>query len=669
MPRDKRFDILFEPVKIGPVTAPNRFYQVPHCSGMGYQLPATLAAMRGIKAEGGWGVVNTEYCSIHPSSDDIPHPFASLWDEGDVRNMAAMADAVHAHGALAGTELWYGGMRVANHLSREVALAPSSLPAMEAPWQCARMDLDDIRQFRGWHRAAALRAKQAGMDIVYVYAAHSYLLGQFLDREMNGRTDEYGGSLMGRARLLGEVLADTRDAVGDACGIALRIEVDNEDGGGFEERCELLASLAPMVDLFDVTVADYSQEMGGSRFVKEASLEPRIAHVRGVTGKPVVSVGRFTSPETMLGQVKRGVVDLIGAARPSIADPFLPVKIAEGREDDIRECIGCNICYAHNSKSAAIRCTQNPTMGEEWRSGWHPEKIAVAQVRHQVLVVGAGPAGLEAGLMLAKRGHEVKIAEAGHSPGGRLQWESKLPGLAEWARVRDWRLHQISKLSNVEIFRESRLTPEDVMDLGLPHVVVATGSRWRKDGRGRSIRSAIASYADPRTLSPEQVMAGAPLSGPLVVFDDDHYYVAAALAEHAARLGLAVTYVTSAGRVAEWSDYTAEQARTHARLLELGVTVIVNTLVAGLQPGTAILRCVYSGAEREIAAESFLPVTSREGDDGLYHALKGRGLSTLSLIGDARAPGLIVHAVHAGHKHAREFGEGGTAAKRERALA
>jgi dimethylamine/trimethylamine dehydrogenase len=382
-----------------------------------------------------------------------------------------------------------------------------------------------------------------------------------------------------------------------------------------------------------------------------------------------VSVGRFTSPETMLGQVKRGVVDLIGAARPSIADPFLPVKIAEGREDDIRECIGCNICYAHNSKSAAIRCTQNPTMGEEWRSGWHPEKIAVAQVRHQVLVVGAGPAGLEAGLMLAKRGHEVKIAEAGHSPGGRLQWESKLPGLAEWARVRDWRLHQISKLSNVEIFRESRLTPEDVMDLGLPHVVVATGSRWRKDGRGRSIRSAIASYADPRTLSPEQVMAGAPPRGPLVVFDDDHYYVAAALAEHAARLGEAVTYVTSAGRVADWSDYTAEQARTHARLLELGVTVIVNTLVAGLRPGTAILRCVYSGAEREIAAESFLPVTSREGDDGLYHALKGRGLSTLSLIGDARAPGLIVHAVHAGHKHAREFGEGGTAAKRERALA
>ena len=140
-------------------------------------------------------------------------------------------------------------------------------------------------------------------------------------------------------------------------------------------------------------------------------------------------------------------------------------------------------------------------------------------------------------------------------------------------------------------------------------------------------------------------------------------------AELLAQRGFEVTYVTSGGKVAEWSDLTAEQPRAHARLLELGVTVIVNTLVAGLKPGAAVLRCVFSGAERDIAADCFLPVTSRDGDDALFHALKGRGLASLSLIGDALAPGLIVHAVYAGHKLAREFGEDEVVVRRERPLA
>ncbi len=669
MARDPRFDILFEPVRIGPVTAPNRFYQVPHCTGMGYQLPATLAAMRGIKAEGGWGVVNTEYCSIHPSSDDIPAPFASLWDEGDIRNMAAMADAVHAHGALAGVELWHGGMRSSNLQSRETPLAPDSMPVMSDPWQCARMDDDDLRVLRRWHRDAARRAFQAGMDIVYVYAAHTYLLGQFLDPVINQRTDLYGGSLENRSRLLRELLEETREAVEGKAAVALRIEVDNEDGVGEDERAELFARLAPLVDLFNVTIADYSQEMGVSRFVKEASLESRIAHVRQVTGKPVVSVGRFTSPETMLSQVKRGIVDLIGAARPSIADPFLPAKIAEGREDDIRECIGCNICYACDGRGVAIRCTQNPTMGEEWRRGWHPERIAIATAREKVLVVGAGPAGLEAALSLARRGHEVTLAEASRELGGRLLWETKLPGLSEWMRVRDWRAHQISKLSNVEIFRESRMSAGDVLDAGMAHVVIATGSRWRTDGRGRSFRAPVYDWASPVLVAPEQVIGGAALSGPVVIFDDDHYYVASALAEHvASTLRLPVTYVTSGGKVSEWSEYTAEQVRAHVRLLELGVTVMVNTAVSGFAAGRATLRCIYSGAERQIECASLIPVTSREPDDALWVALKGQRLQTLVRIGDAKAPGLVAQAVHDGHRFAREFGETEIVVRRERPL-
>ncbi len=202
MSREPRFDVLFEGVKLGPVTTPNRFYQVPHCTGMGYGLPATLAAMREVKAEGGWGVVNTEYCSIHPSSDDFPAPFASLWDDDDVRNMAHMAAAVHRHGALAGVELWHGGLRSANLQSRAAALAPESLPVSTAPWQSQKMDRADIRNYRAWHRAAALRAREAGFDIVYVYGAHTYLLAQFLDSSVNQRSDAYGGAMEQRSLLL-----------------------------------------------------------------------------------------------------------------------------------------------------------------------------------------------------------------------------------------------------------------------------------------------------------------------------------------------------------------------------------------------------------------------------------------------------------------------------------
>ncbi|MBL9050177.1 MAG: FAD-dependent oxidoreductase [Tabrizicola sp.] len=665
--RDPRFDPLFQPLRIGPVTAPNRFWQVPHCTGMGNQHPATLAAMRGVKAEGGWGVVNSEYCSIHPTSDDTPAPYASLWDDGDVANMAAMAEAVHAHGALAGVELWHGGGRSANILSRVPSLGPESILAETAPWQNQRMDRQDIKNLRDWHRAAALRAKAAGFDVVYVYAAHTYLLAQFLDPALNRRSDGYGGTFENRTRLLRELLEDTREAIGDRAAVAIRIEVTDEDGSGQDARAEFLGRIAPLVDIFDVTIPDYGTEMGPSRFVKEAALETHIAHVRATTGRPVVSVGRFTSPETMLSQLRRGVLDFIGAARPSIADPFLPAKIRDGRMEDIRECIGCNICYAHDGLGAPIRCTQNPTMGEEWRQGWHPERVpAIIGQADPVLIVGAGPAGLEAAVTLGKRGVPVVLAEAGE-PGGRVLREARLPGLSEWGRVIDWRLSQLSKLPQVTLYPGSTMTAEDIRETGLGHVMIATGSLWRADGRGRSLPGGAASFADPRTVTPDQVLDNAPISsGPVVIFDDEGYHLAAGIADLLATRGHDVTYVTPAGSVAEWTAYTVEQSRLQARLIEAGVTIRTGQIVTDLTPEGALLACAYTGRTTEIPCGSFIPVTSREPQDGLWLALEGLGLQSLRRIGDARAPGLFAHAIHDAHGAARAHLTPAPAPRRER---
>ena len=665
---DQRYEILFEPVAIGPVTAKNRFYQVPHCTGMGWLRPNMVAGVRATKAEGGWGVVCTEYCSIHPASDDIPMPTHTLWDDHDIRAHRLMTDKVHEHGSLAGVELWVGGSRSPNFLSREVPMDVTSMPSSQGnPYQSRAMTKSDILELRRWHRNAALRAKQAGFDIVYVYATHQYLLDNFLNPGLNTRTDEYGGSQENRMRLVREIIEDTKEAVGDTCAVAVRYSVD--DGGGMDgtpvhaDRMEIFEALAELPDLWDINIWDYSLEMGVSRFVKEAALENYVATVKSKTTKPVVTVGRFTSPDTMVSQVRRGIVDFIGAARPSIADPFLPKKIEEGRPEDIRECIGCNICYTGDSKHYPIRCTQNPTMGEEWRRGWHPENIAAKGSDDLVLVVGAGPTGLEAARALGQRGYEVILAEATRELGGRVTAESQLPGLSEWARVRDYRVGQLNKMPNVQIYRESELSLADILEVGAGHVAIATGSKWRRDGYGKTHYATM----DPlppadKTFTPDDIMNGRLPAGSVLVFDDDGFYMASLMAEKLRLNGNEVCYVTPQSMVSYWSSYTDEQERVHKRLAERGVQIVLNHELAGFDGKTATLNCVYTEQEQIIEADNLVLVTCRAPRDSLYHELMDAienqvegAPKSVRRIGDAEAPAIIAAAVYAGHKYAREL--------------
>ena len=278
------------------------------------------------------------------------------------------------------------------------------------------------------------------------------------------------------------------------------------------EARDVVEMLAELPDLWDVNISNWPNDSQTSRFAKEGFQEEYTSFVKQVTTKPVVGVGRFTSPDTMVSQIKRGILDFIGAARPSIADPFLPKKIEEGRIDDIRECIGCNICVSSDYTSTNLRCTQNPTMGEEWRRGWHPEIIPPKKSEGSVLVVGAGPAGLEAALSAARRGYEVHLAEATRELGGRVTRESRLPGLSEWARVRDWRVGQLERMANVSIYRDSALEAEHVLEFGARHVAIATGSVWRRDGVGRDSGFADASTVQ-RVFTPDDLMAGRDAGG------------------------------------------------------------------------------------------------------------------------------------------------------------
>jgi dimethylamine/trimethylamine dehydrogenase len=666
------FDILFETVQIGPVTAPNRFYQVPHCNGFGHRMPHGLAAMRGMKAEGGWGVVCTEETEIHHSSDLSPYFEGRIWSDGDMPALQLMTEAVHRHGALAGIELSYNGIDAPNLYSRVPSLAPRSMGVVGGsgydPVQTRRMDKEDIRNVRKWHRDAAIRAKRAGFDIIYCYAAHGMTAAiQFISKRYNDRTDEYGGPLENRVRFFRELIEDTKEAVGDTCAVAVRFAVDEllgEDGLTHQgEGYDVVALLAELPDLWDVNVSGWSNDSVTSRFGREGYQEKYISFVKKLTTKPVVGVGRYTSPDSMVSAIKRGVMDLIGAARPSIADPFLPNKIKEERIEDIRECIGCNICVTGDTRFVPIRCTQNPTMGEEWRRGWHPEIIAPKKSSKEVMVVGAGPAGLECARALGQRGYEVTLLDARKEFGGRVSRESALPGLNEWRRVIDWRMTQLRKMKNVAMYPSSRMTVEDILESGVQNIILATGATWRRDGVGRTLWKPIQGFDLQDIFNPDDLMDGKLPGGNVVIYDDDHYYMGGVLAELLATDGCNVSLVTPAPLISYWSQFTLEQERIQAKLMKLGVNLYPQNVLSEIGKDFVRLSNTVSGDEVELPRDGVVLVTDRTPNDELYQKLCASSTfhsaqhDALRIIGDAEAPNIIAQAVFAGHLAAREFDE------------
>lgn len=681
--RDPKYDVLFEEVQIGPKTLRNRFLQVPHCMGGGSENPGFQAVFREMKAEGGWAGIFTEGTSIAPEADIDPLTIVRLWDEGDVRNLRMLTDRVHAHGSLAGVELFYGGAPINSAEARIPLKGPSqTTDDVNSLCSCVEMQGEDFEHVKNLYVAAAKRARAAGFDMVTLYCAHAItLLAKFLLPIYNRRTDEYGGSLENRARFIREVVSAVRDAVGEDCAVGIRFGVDTlkgnygrgEDEGGIEAESEghrFIQIMDDLVDYWDINVsmtANWGEDAGPSRTHAENHEAQYTSNVKKYTDKPVINVGRVTSPDTMVEMIRNGQCDLIGAARPSIADPFIPEKIRTGRLGDIRECIGCNMCVSKWEQGARIICTQNPTSGEEYRRGWHPEKFSkAANADNDVLIIGAGPAGMECARVLGERGmRRVHLVDRADEIGGHLNWVSRLPGLGQWARVTNYRKIQLDKLKNVEVMTGMNMTEQDILEYGAEIVIFATGSSWSGNGLSAN-RIAPVPGADkslPNVLTPEQVMVdGKKVGKKVVVFDHEGYFVGYQTAWHLAKLGHDVTFVTTHDTVSPYSRFTLESPRVNRGIREMGVRVIPESFITEIGSNTATIQNNWTDEVTVLDADSTVLVTQRHSENALYHALRAdmerlaeNDISAVYAVGDCLMPNFFAESVFSGHRLGREI--------------
>jgi dimethylamine/trimethylamine dehydrogenase len=695
MARDPKHDILFEPIGIGPKTLKNRFWVTTHCAGPGSERPGTQAHFRGMRAEGGWGAVFTEYCSVHPEADEYAYTCARLWDEGDVINLGQMTEKLHEHGALAGVQLWYSGIHALNMESREVPRGPSELPTNMFPERTvygAEMDEDDIKAVINMYVEAGKRAERAGFDILEVSGGDSTIPVQFLDGRYNHRTDGYGGSFENRARFYVELMTALKRACGGSA-VTNRFEVDTLLGPDGIHACDEgirfveLLHKEGVCDGWSVKIGDYEEwgeDAGASRFRKSNWMGPFVKGVKGIVGDiPVLTNGRFTNPDDMVAVIKSGQCDIIGVARPAIADPFLPTKIDEGRVDDIRECIGCNMCVSKFNQVGHIQCTQNATVMEEYRRGWHPEKFETTKDPCSVLVVGGGPAGMECARVLGMRGYDVHLRDAETELGGHWKNASRYPRCEEWARVIAYREIQLEKLKNVEVhLGVGKMTADDVLNYGADKVVLATGAHWTTDGVGPETHEPIAG-ADaslPHCLTPEQVMAGKEVGQRVVVLDGEGHFTGISMAELMVDQGKDVTIVTNLSEVAAYCAFTLEMQNNKRMMYEKKIAQYMNHWGHSIEPGKFRMFYLYrhsadltapvkggfarrqSTETLELECDSVILVTMRRSNSELYKALKARksewaknGVQAVYRIGDCHAPRQCLNAIFDGHRLAREF--------------
>jgi len=648
------FPHLLSPIAIGPRRIRNRVLVTAHVPGLerdGLVTDDYIAYQRA-RARGSAGLQVTGSTAVHRTGSVGHGRSLDNTRPEIVEGYRRLADAIHSEGGTFLVQLGHAAATVQDTDAGRPLLAPSDVQSglvRETPRAMSLTDIDEVVEA---HAAAARRVRDGGLDGIEILGAFGFLVAAFLSPLSNRRDDDYGGPLENRMRFARRVIDAVRDAAGPDLIVGMRIPGDERVPGGLgvADMQEIAALLAATGKL------DYLNVIVGTNYDRIQRMEhwpptpaphglfvPLAAGIKARVAIPVFTTGRVTDPAMAEAILARGDADMVGMTRAHIADPELVAKLSAGRLDDIRPCVGANLCIAQATEAKPIRCFVNPLTGRE--RAWGPPERA-ARPRH-VVVIGAGPAGLEAARVAAERGHRVTLREASDAMGGQLRLWAKASQTREYARILNWYEGQLTRLQvKVELGRP--VTPEDIAALEADAVILATGARPAPvsplpglDGSGIALRT------------PWELIAAPPADTHVVILDEGGGRTALAAAD-AVLDANRVTVVTTDTAIGELINPNL-RTPLYKRLLGGGVAFRPGEAVIRAKGRSLITRNIYSGREAAIEAVDIL--SDWRGNrvaDGLRPAIEASGLAH-EAVGDCVAPRQVHIAMAEGALAARRI--------------
>ena len=655
------FKYLFTPLKIGSTIVRNRILMTAHVTNFAKDnLPTEeMAYYYAERAKGETGLIITQGCVVHPSSKGFNDKLVYPFDERAIPGLKTIADMTHQHGAKIFGEMFFLGNRMTGIYSSLPVWAPSDVPDPAYHETPKEMEVEEIEEIKEGFGKSSHNFEKAGFDGVEIHCGHGYGLMQFLSPLFNKRTDKYGGSLEKRMTLPLEVIDEIRENVSRQFAVGPRLSGDElafngytlDDMKTFAKRVEETGK----VDFVDVSVGNpyVSYLQVSPMYVRPGHIVYMAAAIKEVVCLPVFTVGRITDPVFAESILADGKADMVAMTRALIADPEMPKKAREDRVDDIRTCVGdMQDCVGKFNAGTGIGCIQNATVGKE--KEWGIGTLTTVKKSKTVVVVGGGPAGMEAARVAALRGHSIVLYEREKELGGQVNLAARLPGREEISQVVRWLDLQVNRLG-VKIILGREATSQMITKLNPDTVIVATGARHEKTGftAYRPDLACIPGSEQQNVVVPEQILKGeVKTEGNIVILDEDAHITALGLAEMLATEGKKVEILSRMLYVGMDVDSNS-LAMVYSRNFKAGVKITPLSYIKEISGKTVVAYHTYTKEERKIEnVNTVVLVTSRQANNELYKHLKGK-VPELYAVGDCVAPRRIGMAIYEGHKVGR----------------